>query len=304
MKCAYVSCLAIAQLLCHFIYSQYYFSSNNRVEPEVLWEAGISAGVMNCLTDIGGANGAGKKFIKDINWNQVQAGVSLFANASWHYQFGIRFSVTAGHVSGSDAVLKNSSGVATNRYLRNLQFKTHIVEGSVAAELYPLMIFTDRNVSVLSPYLLAGIGGFYYSPKAWFNNHWVDLRSMHTEGEGFIEYPDRNAYGPITWCTPVGAGIRYDAAGLFNFRFELVYRFTGTDYLDDVSKGYIDASVFNRHLPANESLVASQLADRSSELAQGVKHSANDIRGNPSNKDAWFSAMLSASVVLGRVRHK
>src|ERR1700710_2538493 len=144
MKCAYYSCLAIGQLLCYSLYSQYYFSSNNRVEPELLWEAGVSAGVMNCLTDIGGASGAGKKFIKDINWNQMQAGASVFANASWHYSFGIRLTASAGHVSGTDAVLKNSSGVARNRYLRNLQFRAKIAELSVAGDMYPLMLFTNR----------------------------------------------------------------------------------------------------------------------------------------------------------------
>jgi len=304
MKCAYYCCLVIGQLFYHFVYSQYYFSSNNRVEPELLWEAGLSAGVMNCLTDIGGNNGAGKKFIKDLNWNQTQAGGSIFVNADWHYLFGIRAGATLGRVAGSDAVLKNSSGVARSRYLRNLQFRTSIVELSFAAELYPLMLFNKGNVSVLSPYLLAGIGGFHYTPRAWLNNKWTDLRSLHTEGEGFIEYPDRHVYGQWAWSVPTGIGIRYDAAGLVNLRFEIAYRFTGTDYLDDVSKEYIDASLFNHYLPPAQAMEANQLADRSAELNAGVKNNVNDIRGNPANKDAWFSAMFSASIVLGRVRHK
>jgi len=304
MKCAYYSCLVIGQFFCHSLYGQFYFSSNNRVEPELLWEAGVSVGVMNCLTDIGGNNGPGKKFIKDINWNQTQLGGSVFVNANWHYLFGIRAGGTFGRVAGSDAVLKNSSGVARSRYLRNLQFRTGIIEMSVAAELYPLMLFNSRNVSLLSPYLVAGIGGFHYTPRAWFNSKWVDLRSLHTEGEGFIEYPDRNVYGQISWCVPAGIGIRYDAAGLVNFRFEIIYRFTGTDYLDDVSKKYINAALFNHYLNPAQAIEASQLADRSAELNTGVQHNANDIRGNPANKDAWFSAMLSASIVLGRVRHK
>jgi hypothetical protein len=304
MKCAYYCSLLIGQLFCYSLYSQFYFSSNNRVEPELLWEAGISAGVMNCLTDLGGNNGAGKKFIKDINWNQTQSGGSVFVNADWHYLFGIRTGLTLGRVAGSDAVLKHSSGVARNRYLRNLQFRTSITEFSIAAEVYPMMFFSNRDISFLAPYLVAGIGGFHYTPRALFNNKWVDLRSLHTEGEGFIEYPDRNEYGQVSWCVPAGIGIRYDAAGLINLRFEIIYRFTGTDYLDDVSKKYIDAALFNRYLGSGQAIVAGQLADRTAELNTGVQHNAGDIRGNPANKDAWFSAMLSASVVLGRVRHK
>ena len=67
MKCAYYSCLIIGQLLGYALHSQYYFTANQQPEPELLWEAGVSTGAMNCLTDLGGNSGTGKKFIKDIN---------------------------------------------------------------------------------------------------------------------------------------------------------------------------------------------------------------------------------------------
>jgi hypothetical protein len=307
MKRVYHGCLLVGQLFYHSLYSQFYFSSNNRIEPELLWETGLSAGVMNCLTDIGGNNGAGRKFIKDINWNQTRAGGSVFVNANWHCVLGLRAAATLGSVAGADAVLKNSSGVARSRYLRNLQFRTSIAEWSLAAEIYPLLLFNNVNnaaATIVSPYLIAGVGGFHYTPKAWFNNRWVELRSLHTEGEGFVEYPDRPGYGQISWCLPAGAGLRYDAAGLINFRFEIVYRFTGTDYLDDVSKKYINAAVFSHYLNPAQSVEAARLADRTGELNTGAKNNPGDIRGNPLNKDAWFSFLFSASIVWGRARHK
>lgn len=305
MKCASYCCLLIGQLICYSLQSQFYFSSGNKTEPELLWEAGIAAGAMNGLTDIGGSNGLGKKFIKDINWNQTQPGAGLFVSAAWHYQFALRFNAGIGRVAGTDAVLANSHDEAHNRYLRNLQFRTDIAEFSLLSEIHPLMLIdNNRNVPLLSPYLAAGVGAFLYSPKAFYNNTWVSLRPLHTEGQGFRDYPDRQPYGPWSWCIPLGVGIKYDAARILNFRFEVLYRFTGTDYLDDVSTSYIDPSLFSHYLSAAEQMQAIKLADRTGEITTGIKNNTGAVRGNPSNRDAFFSCMLSASIVLGRMQRK
>ncbi|MEP6749197.1 MAG: hypothetical protein ABJB86_15795 [Bacteroidota bacterium] len=305
MKCAYYGCLVIVQLICCSLHCQYYFSANNKTEPELLWELGASAGAMNCLTDIGGATGKGKKFVKDINWNQAQFGGSIFVSAAWHDQFAIRLQGSMGRIAGNDQVLKNSSGVARNRYLRNLQFRTNIKELAITGEIYPLLILNSRRgPSLLSPYIAGGAGFFNYTPQAWINNTWIDLRPLHTEGEGFKEYPDRHTYSSTTWCIPVGAGIKYDAAGLINLRFEILYRITGTDYLDDVSSRYVDPALFSKYLTVAQSKLAATLADRSAEITPGAKNNMNDIRGNANNKDAYFSFMLAASISLGRVQRK
>ena len=47
--------------------AQNYFYDNNHYDKPLLFEIGGSVGLMNCLTDIGGSKGLGKKSIKDIN---------------------------------------------------------------------------------------------------------------------------------------------------------------------------------------------------------------------------------------------
>ena len=305
MKCVYCSCLVIGQLLGHALHSQYYFTANHQPEPELMWEAGIAAGAMNCLTDLGGSNGKGKKFLRDINWNQVQFCGSLFASATWQSLYGIRLQATAGQAAGTDDVLQKQLGPARNRYLRHLHFKTSILELAALAEIHILTLLRKSpDLPLFSPYLLAGAGFFSYTPKALLNQRWVSLRPLHTEGQGFTEYPDRASYQPLSWCFPLGAGIKYDAGRLLNFRVELLYRVTGTDYLDDVSKQYIDPSLFSKYLPANEAGMAVKLADRSTELTGGRSNPENSIRGNPGNKDAYFSLQLSASIALGRMPRK
>ena len=297
-------------LLSAFIFlsvkSQYYFSANNKEEPELLWEAGISAGAMNCLTDLGGKRGAGKKFIKDINWNKTRLCASGFVSASWHSIIAIRLEATWGRVTASDNVLKGIDGAAQNRYLRNLDFRTSISELLLLTEFHPMFLNTSDNavMPLFSPYIVAGIGGFYYNPQAKLDNDWIDLRPLHTEGQGFREYPDRPLYKPIAWCIPLAAGIRYDNAGSFNLRFEILYRITGTDYLDDVSRNYIDPSLFGNYLPASQAVLAERLADRTSALNPGSSHAAGEKRGDAQNKDAYFSINLKLSMVFGRGRKK
>ena len=305
MKCAYYGCLLVGQLICCTLQCQYYFAANNRPEPDLMWEAGIAAGAVNCLTDIGGNSGNGKKFIKDINLNQTQLCGSLFVSATWQSRFAIRLAANVGRVTGNDAVLKNSTGAARNRYLRNLQFRTSLFELAVTTELHLLpILFRSRNLPVLSPYLLGGIGFFHYNPQAMLNSRWIDLRPLHTEGQSFKEYPQRNAYSTISWCIPAGAGVKYDVSRLVNCRMELVYRFTGTDYLDDVSQNYIDPALYGKYLSPSATVMAMALADRSAELAGGVKNNFDAIRGNPTNKDAWFSFMFAVSIALGRLQSK
>lgn len=306
MKYHHGCILLLSTFIFFSVKSQYYFSANNKEEPELLWEAGVSAGVMNCLTDLGGKKGAGKKFTKDINWNKTRFCGSLFVSATWHSIVTVRLDGTWGEISASDNVLKGVDGVAQNRYLRNLDFRSRIFELFLLTELHPLFLNTSDNAvtPLLSPYVAAGIGGFHYRPQARLNNTWVDLRPLHTEGQGFKEYPGRAVYNPITWCIPLGAGIRYDNAGSLNLRFEILYRITGTDYLDDVSHNYIDPSLFSKYLTVSQTALASQLADRTAALNPGSTHAAGEKRGNSNDKDAYFSFNFKISKVFGRGRKK
>jgi hypothetical protein len=302
MKWYCCCCLLLSNYIFLHSYGQYYFSANNKEEPELLWEVGGAAGAMNCLTDLGGRKGVGKKFIKDINWNKTQFCGSFFVSSTWHALIAIRLEGTWGQVTADDNVLNNVTGVAKGRYLRNLSFRSIIAELVLLAEFHPLflIIADDAPSPLFSPYLTGGIGVFYYNPQAKLNNNWVDLRSLHTEGEGFREYPDRPVYKPSTWCIPIGAGIKYDAARLVNLRFEIVYRITGTDYLDDVSQNYIDPALFKSYLPASQAALAVQLADRTAAINSGIQNKSGNKRGNPKDKDAYFSFSFKLGIALGR----
>jgi Domain of unknown function (DUF6089) len=298
MKKNLLACACI--MLCLYTNAQNYFYNNNYYEPTWLTEAGISFGGINCLTDIGGKKGVGKKFIKDVNWNFTRPCTGIFVSSTWQSKIAVRLQATFGSVYGNDAVLKGNNDISKARYNRNLHFKTSIAELSFLLEIHPLCFLYPQNENSISPYLITGVGNCHYNPQAKLNNVWVNLRPLHTEGQGFAEYAERNVYKPNTVCLPVGAGLRYDAAANINLRIEFLYAILTTDYLDDVSKNYIDATLFSKYLNNYQLAMAKQLADRRDELGNTSIKLNNNQRGNAADNDAYFSLQLKLSVCLNR----
>jgi len=284
------------------LHSQYYFYNNKYYNSPVLIEVGLSAGGFNCLTDLGGSKGLGQRFIKDMNVQNAHIGGGVYAGVIFDQLFGLRTEVSIGKVSASDDVLKNDHSAARNRYHRNLNFRSTIIELSIIAEFLPLSLLNKESYPLFSPYILAGVGLFKFSPQAYFKGRWIDLHPLHTEGQGFKEYPSKQPYKLTQPNLPLGFGMRYEISAVLNTRLEVVYRLLRTDYLDDVSTQYIDPEHFYSNLNLRDAGMAISLSDRSSEIQPAMANYKGQIRGNPANRDAYFSCNLKVGVVLNRKR--
>jgi hypothetical protein len=284
------------------VQGQYYFYNDKYYNAQVLVEAGFFAAAFNCLTDLGGKKGYGGPFLKDINWEKTHPGGGIYVVILFDQLLGFRAESSFGKISASDNVLKNDHSAAKDRYKRNLQFESCIIELSVLAEFLPLSLLSKESYPLFSPYLLAGFGVFKFNPRAFLNGQWIDLHPLHTEGQGFKEYPFKNSYKLTQLNFPVGLGLKYEISALLNARFEIVYRFLTTDYIDDVSTQYIDPKYFHSNLNAHDANIAISLADRSSELQPGLSNHEGAIRGNSGNKDAYFSCNIKLGLVLNRKR--
>ena len=285
--------------------AQYYFYNDDYYDNPLLIEVGASLNAMNCLTDIGGKKGIGKKFIKDLNMGKTQVGGGLFISAIYKNAFAFRIEGTFGKLTANDNVLTGVTDIAIERYNRNLNFKTTISEISGVVELHPLFIFIDwvsRDAEPprYSPYLLAGIGYYSFNPQAQIDGRWVDLQPLSTEGQGFAEYPDRPVYKLKQTNIPLGIGLKYELSQFLTLRGEFVYRKLNTDYLDDVSTRYIDPALFNEYFSPDKAALAAFLADR--QLIKKTDPNGGGKRGSPSQKDAYFSFNLKLGLVLGRER--
>lgn len=288
--------------------AQYYFYDNNYYETPLLFELGGSVGGMNCLTDLGGRKGVGKRFVKDMILRNTKLCGSIYASATYRNAVTLRLEGTFGQIQAYDSILKGVKTTTFGRYERNLSFRSNISEISLAAEIHPLHFINweDRNREPprLSPYITAGIGYFSFNPQAKLGNKWVDLQPLSTEGQGFAEYPSRKPYDLKQVCFPVGAGVRYELSPLFNIRFEFVYRILTTDYLDDVSRWYVDPSLYPNYFSGSKLTNALLLNDRHQELDPGYITFPGDQRGDPKNNDAYFSANVKIGLILGRQRIK
>jgi len=285
--------------------TQYYFYNATYLDPPIVLEAGLSMGGMNCFTDLGGNKGLGKPFIKDLNIKNTQFCGGAYLHAFYNYIWGFRLEFSAGKLTGADSILKNDKSVAEYRYKRNLHFRTAITELAAIAEWHFLAQLKQSRQDIIplaSPYLLAGVGIFHFNPEACFNNGWVLLQPLRTEGQGFKEYPNRPVYKLTQFNFPVGIGIGYELSALLNLRLEIIHRILLTDYLDDVSTRYIDPSLFDQYFNPVQAALAQKIADRRSELFSSPAYLPGQRRGDPSDKDAYLSINVKLGLVLNRPR--
>jgi hypothetical protein len=294
-------CLVVYLLLTPVVKSQYYFYDATHLEPRWKWETGLSVGVMNCLTDLGGHKGKGGRFIKDVNWKNTLACFGIMIGVSHQDIIALRLEATFGQVTASDEILKDEDMDPTGRYWRNLSFRSKIAEGLAGIEFYPVPLLT-ASIPKCSPYLLAGVGYFHFEPKAYVHEEWVKLKPLHTEGQGFTEYSKRQEYRLNQFNFPLGFGLKYEVSARSQVRLEFVYRMLTTDYLDDVSTDYIDERLYSKYFAPARAELATSLSDRRKELDPFHQPIAGEMRGNPENKDSYFSFCFKWSVVLNRKR--
>lgn len=306
--------VAIVTLLTGFLQkasAQYYFYDGYSYDTPLMFELGGSYGAMNCLTDLGGKKGLGKKGTKDLNMGNTNTNASVYLSATWRDAIGIRLEGTFGKVEAYDSILKSVAATTNGRYQRNLNFRSKISEISLIAEFHPLFIFinwpsTDVEPPRISPYLAAGIGYFSFNPQTKNRDgQYVDLQPLSTEGQGFAQYPDRKPYKLTQWSFPVGLGIRYELSPTFNVRLEFLHRILTTDYLDDVSTKYIDPQYF-----AANGFTGTQLRDaldlsyndRVNDNPVKFRKTEGGIRGDPTDADAFFTFNLKFGISIGRER--
>jgi len=302
MKKTILFALAIMALCNQPLKAQYYYYNDRYYDSPVVFEMGVSGGIMNALTDLGGKAGVGKGFIKDLRWATARPSYGAYFAATYNNAIAVRLEGTVGTIVGYDSILKKVASTSTGRYERNLSFKSRISEVQLGFEIHPLFIrnMDDHDPPRLSPYLILGVGYFSFDPQANLNGTWYQLKPLHTEGEGFKEYPDKKNYQTSQLNLLGGLGLRFELTSIFNVRLELVHRKLFTDYLDDVSTTYIDPNLFYNYLPANMAAIAQQLANRKSELNPNDMTNAGDQRGDPSNKDSYFTIQLKVGMTLGR----
>ncbi len=202
--------------------------------------------------------------------------------------FGLRFGANYTSLSAADS----ESNIAVNR-ARNLSFATHLFEmhGALEINMLPIEVLQMK----VTPYVFGGISAFYFNPFAEDDNgNKVFLRPLSTEGEGLPIYPDRKPYSNINMAFPFGGGMKFFVGKTLMFTMEMGFRYTNTDYLDDVSKSYVDLD----SLAAYKGALARSMAYRGDKLVTWDRNNPyyGYQRGDSKANDWFWYGNISVAI--------
>ena len=137
-------------------------------------------------------------------------------------------------------------------------------------------------------YAFAGIAAYYHNPKTYYNGAWTALQPLQTEGV---------SYKKIGAAIPIGLGLYFTIDKKHRIGFEIDWRTTFTDYLDDVSTVYVDPAKLS-------SAEAIALANRRDELGNDPdvpnrdQYTPGSKRGDPSHNDSYMTAGIQYSYII------
>ncbi|MEO6288561.1 MAG: hypothetical protein ABIO76_01500 [Ginsengibacter sp.] len=274
-------------------------------------EVGFNIGPSFFLGDLGGHRGKGTTFIKDVNLPLTKIMKGVFLAVYPNEWLGIRVAAEIGQLEGEDRIISTKGIDELWRKQRNLDFKSNISEAYIAAEVFPLMLLNAGHEDFkprVRPYGLLGIGLFHFNPMGSLtdangNKTWYYLKPLHTEGQGFPEYPRKHDYALTQINIPMGVGAKYIISDRVNLSFEVLLRKTFTDYVDDVSTEYIDPIYFDKYLSPSDAAIAKQIHDKVVGIVvPSLTRNSPDVqRGNPNQNDAYFTFFLKFGVKLGAI---
>ena len=245
-------------------------------------EFGITAGAAHYFGDL---NTSAK-----INRPKLAFGV--FFRKQFGNYIGLRVGANYARVGYSD--IYNTDNEFQKR--RNLSFNSNIFELALQGDFNFFKFIPGDPYHAFTPYVTLGVGVFSYDPFAYLDDQKVFLRPLGTEGQGTAAYPDRKPYNTMAFCLPFGVGIKYALNNRMNIGFEVLHRFTNTDYLDDVSLTYVGADKFPA-LPDGSASVAQRLQDRSYETGDLIGIEGRQ-RGFPKQRDQYVTASVTFSFNL------
>ncbi len=236
---------------------------------------------LNALNYYGDLSPSAKKISTDISFTKPGFGLSYARRLGPRYTLQAQFMY--GTISGSDAESadKNDLNNGVYRYKRNLSFRNHIKELSVVA-VFDLFDNPSTYMSRVkwTPYVYAGLAAFLHNPQAQAPakdlqgnplpqaGQWVDLRPLGTEGQySTLSSTDVNyglkPYSLLQVAVPFGFGARFRLNEVMDLSADIGFRYTFTDYLDDVSGNYVDLSKL-------KSPLAQAMSYRTNELYNGA----------------------------------
>jgi hypothetical protein len=306
-KALIISILSFAAILLRaqtfdFFSEEAYLKNPNHIE--------FGLGVTNFLGDLGGKDAVGTNDFRDLEFTEFNFGGFVgYRHAFFNNIYG-RVDLSYGRVSGDDKLTKE-----VFRNNRNLSFRSDIFEVDLMGEFfmrigakkghqYKLKV-EDSEANpwhVRGSYLtvFGGLGVFHFNPKTQVQGRWVNLHPLSTEGQGLPGGPEPYKLWQLN--IPVGIDYMLRIHRLWSFGIEATYRYTFTDYIDDVSTSYYDPNEIALYVGEQNGDVAAYLSNPSLGLHNEGKPpyvtSVGQQRGDESDNDGYFYVMFKVDYLI------
>lgn len=243
----------------------------------------VEVGIM-----LGGSNYSGE--LTSSNFENIGFAGGLVGRFNLNDYITLKGNAFYGRISGAD-----SNNADPNIKARNLSFRSELFEfsGNVEWNIFGFDPMRTKG-KAFTPFLFAGLAVYKYNPKAYFNDEWIELQPLGTEGQGTTQFQDRKKYKLTQFSIPFGGGFKWRVAPQWSIAVEYGMRYTFNDYIDDVSMTYVEPGILVQNYGSLEDGgYSAALADRSS---QAVKDSrqynaltfVGPERGNSKNND-WYA---------------
>lgn len=267
-------------------------------------ELEFGIGISNFLGELGGRNQIGSPFVWDLEMSQTRPAASFGYRYYIARKMAFRGRLTYGVLAGNDNLTTEPY-----RQNRNLSFKSDLYEASLCFELhlyreelghvYDLRGVKGTKSSRVGLYFFLGVGGFYFDPKAQFNNAFVRLKPLGTEGQGLPNGAEE--YENLQVCVPMGFGLRKALSKAWSAGLELQYTKTFTDYIDDVSGYYYDnEAIREAYGPEAAFLANPALNNLPPEYGNPTVTGAE--RGDPDDLDAYLFLKVQVDYKIQKFR--
>ncbi|HVF81065.1 MAG TPA: hypothetical protein VM884_03990, partial [Flavisolibacter sp.] len=130
-------------LICVLSLGTFFSNAQSIATPNGKFEIGLGLGPLIFLGDLGGGLGKGTYFIKDVNLPVTKMAKGLFVNYYPQEWLGFRVALNHGVLEGADSLIKEKGGDESYRYVRNLHFRTSLLEAYAAVEFYPTVFLEE-----------------------------------------------------------------------------------------------------------------------------------------------------------------
>ena len=288
----------------------------------------------NSLNYYGDLSPAPERISTDLSL--TKPGIGLLFGKKVSPILSLRATFLYGTLSGSDrkSADKNDPNNGIYRYRRNLSFRNRIVEFSFVG-MFDFKrndgFYTDREKWI--PYTFVGIGLIRHNPQAIAPDkdlngnplpnagQWVDLKGLGTEGQ-YAKLSDKDAnhgikpYSRIQPVIPFGLGIRMKINEQLDASAEIGFRLLFTDYVDDLSRNYVDLGALDSDLAramsyrTNEFMpptytYTSEKDGNVYSVVQGYGHEhKGNVRGNKKDNDFYTTFSLQLSYIIEKMASK